>query len=213
MLRGLLLLLLLANALFYAWSRGWLGGGEDPQRDPDRISRQVSPDAVRVLNPAAASAALASTPACVEAGPFRALEAPAAEQALAARLPAGSWSRVSVERPGRWVVYVGRFPNREALERRREELAALQVPAQELRGLPEHEPGLTLSSHDSATAADAALETLAQRGVRGARVLTLAAPGTDVLLRIDRGSAELRSQALALQLPALGAGFSACGAR
>jgi hypothetical protein len=213
MLRGLLFLLLVANALFFAWSRGWLGGGVDAEREPDRIARQVTPDAVRVLNPAAAAAVLASTPACVEAGPFRAAEVQTAEQVLAARLPAGSWSRVIVERPGRWVVYVGRFPNREALERRRAELAALQIQADELRGLPEHEPGLTLGSHDSPAAAEAALEQITQRGVRGARVLTLAASGTDVLLRIERGSAELRSQALALQLPALGAGFSACAGR
>ena len=213
MLRALVLLLLAANGLFFAWSRGWLGDAGAGEREPERIARQVNPDAVRVLNPAAATAALARTPACVEAGPFRSAEVPAAEQALAARLPAGSWSRVSVERPGRWVVYVGRFPNREALERRRQDLAALRIAAEELHGLPEHEPGLTLSSHESPSAADAALEQLAQRGVRGARVLALASPGTDVLLRIDRGSAELRSQAMALQLPALGAGFSACAAR
>jgi hypothetical protein len=213
MLRALVLLLLVANGLFFAWSRGWLGDAGPGGREPERMARQVNPDAVRVLNPSAATAALASTPGCVEAGPFRSAEAPAAEQALATRLPAGSWTRVSIERPGRWVVYVGRFPNREALERRRQDLAAVRITAEELQGLPEHEPGLTLGSHDSAAAAEAALEQLAQRGVRGARVLPLAAPGTDVLLRIDRGSTELRSQALALQVPALGAGFSACAAR
>ena len=57
------------------------------------------------------------------------------------------------------------------------------------------------------------LERMAQRGVRNARVLTLATAANDVLLRIERGGPELRAQALALRLPALGTGFSACAGR
>jgi hypothetical protein len=214
MLRWLVLLLVVANGLFFAWSRGWIGDGPvDDAREPARMARQIRPDAVRLLTAPAAAAALAATPACVEAGPFRTAEASAAEQALASLLPAGSWSRVPVERPGRWIVYMGRFPNREALESRRDELSRLDVAADVVRGQPEHEPGLALSSHDSLAAAEASLGRLAERGVRSARVLTLATPGSDVLLRIDRGSPVVRAQALTLQAPALGAGFSACSGR
>jgi hypothetical protein len=63
MLRALVLLLLVANGLFFAWSRGWLGDAGPGGREPERMARQVNPDAVRVLNPSAATAALASTPA------------------------------------------------------------------------------------------------------------------------------------------------------
>jgi hypothetical protein len=214
MLRWAVLLLVAANGLFFAWSRGWIGDAAgEAAREPARLERQIRPDAVRVLSAPAAAAALAATPACVEAGPFRAAEVGAAEQALGAQLPAGSWSRVPVERPGRWIVYLGRFPNREAMEARRQELAGLRVDAEPLQGQPEHEPGLVLSSHESAAAAEAGLERMAQRGVRNARVLTLATAANDMLLRIERGGPELRAQALALQLPALGTGFSACAGR
>jgi hypothetical protein len=213
MLRWAVLLLVVANGLFFAWSRGWLGDppGNDA-REPERVARQIRPEAVRVLA-APAAAALAATPSCVEAGPFRAAEAAAAEQVVASMLPAGSWSRVPVERPGRWIVYMGRFPNAEALATRRAELAGQRIDAEALQGQPEHEPGLLLSAHDSGAAAEAALERLTQRGVRGARVLMLAAPANEVLLRVERGGAELRAQALAARAPALGTGFSACAAR
>jgi hypothetical protein len=213
MLRALVLVLVLANVVFFAWARGWLGTSAHDEREPRRLEQQVRPGAVRVLAPRAATAALAATPACVEAGPFGAAEVAAAEQALAAALPPGAWTRVTRDRPGRWVVYMGRFPNVEGLERKRNELRQLQVNAAPLVGQPEYEPGLVLSSHGSRTAADEALDALVQRGVGGARVLTLATPATQVLLRIERGDPELRARALALQAPALGAGFSACAGR
>jgi hypothetical protein len=60
MLRALLLLLLLANAAFFVWSQGGFGnaggaaaGGE---HEPDRLARQVNPEAVQLLSsPVAAS--------------------------------------------------------------------------------------------------------------------------------------------------------------
>jgi hypothetical protein len=213
MLRALVLLLAVANGAFFAWTRGWLGGPPNDQREPQRLMQQVRPDAVRVLAPRAASAALATAPSCVEAGPFGAAEVGPAEQALATALPAGAWTRIVRDRPGRWIVYMGRFPTADALERKRDELRRLQLDAAPLAGQPEYEPGLVLSSHDSRAAADEALGALVQREVRTARVVTLATPATEVLLRVERGDAELRARALALQAPALGAGFSPCGAR
>lgn len=63
-LRWVVLALVLANVLFFAWSRGWLGPvlGYSPsgERDPARHSLQVQPEIVRVLSPEAAQAALAA---------------------------------------------------------------------------------------------------------------------------------------------------------
>src|SRR4051794_13602548 len=110
MLRFLVALLLAANAIFFAWSRGWLGAdsGAMAEREPARLQRQVRPDGGRVLPPQAASAALAAAdaeraPRCVEAGPFAPGDIGAAEQAMAA-LPPSTWARVPVNQPGRWIV-------------------------------------------------------------------------------------------------------------
>ena len=60
----IVLLLVLANGLMFAWHQGLLGywGGALPgqqEREPERIKRQVNPELVKVLPPAAASTALA----------------------------------------------------------------------------------------------------------------------------------------------------------
>ncbi len=100
MLRALLLLLVLANVGIFAWSRGWLEpmwvSPDHADREPARLSRQVRPEAVRVLPAAseAASRAQAQAPRCVEIGPFGLVDAAAAEAVLeAGGLQPGSWER------------------------------------------------------------------------------------------------------------------------
>ncbi len=76
MLRTVLVVLLLVNALFFGWTRGWFGAAWPPpgesQREPERIAAQVRPDRMVLLNADAARAALRAPPApataAVEAG-------------------------------------------------------------------------------------------------------------------------------------------------
>ena len=53
MLRALVVLLLLANALVLAWSfgalDGLLGRRPDADREPERLQRQVNPELVKLL--------------------------------------------------------------------------------------------------------------------------------------------------------------------
>jgi hypothetical protein len=114
-MRYVVLLLIVANVLLFAWNRGWIGGGatvSDSAREPERLARQIAADRVQVVadvagaaaEPAATSAsavpasasAAASEPlaaACLEAGPFDAASLEAAERSLGA-LPLGTWQRV-----------------------------------------------------------------------------------------------------------------------
>jgi hypothetical protein len=109
-LRALVLALLLANLGWFAWTRGWLPDGWLPpagdaaQREPQRLDRQVRPDAV-ALSPytAAPASAPASAPAatasddriCVQAGPLRAEDWPGLTAALArAGIAPDAWQRV-----------------------------------------------------------------------------------------------------------------------
>lgn len=228
MLRVVVLLLLLANLLFFAFTHGWLEGvaGLRPhaEREPDRLTRQVNADKVVVLPPGAASAAAARAPepapsapqrsACLEAGPFAtgaSVSAVAALQALQPPLPAGSWVDVTLERPGRWMVYMGRYPNREALAKKEDELRRTRVSFEEVTEPAEWTMGLSLGRYDDRAAAERALEQASQRGVRSARVVELAAPATLHMLRAENADAALAERLSALRSPVLGRGFVACG--
>ena len=228
MLRTVVLLLVLANALFFAWTQGWLegvtGSKPHPEREPERLTRQINADRIVVLPPGAASAAASRAPeapasappqrgACLEAGPFAtgaSVSAVAALQALQPPLPPGSWQDVVVERPGSWMLYMGRYPDREALAKKIDELKRTRVSFQEVNEPAEYALGLSLGRFDERAAADRALEQLGQRGVRSARVVELAAPATQHLLRADHADAALAERLSALRAPALGRGFVAC---
>ena len=217
MLRAFVLLLLVANLVFYAFTQGWLdgviGARANGDREPERLEHQVRPQWVKVLTPQAladAASAAAARLQCLEAGPFDTAELPAAQAALSAALPAGSWVDVKRDAPSAWIVYMGKYTNRDAQKKKEDELARTHVAFEELSGAPELEPDLSLGRFDDRTAADAALARLTQRGVRSAKVVELAKPAPRHMLRVDKADADLAARVAGLRADALGAGFSAC---
>lgn len=234
MLRILAIVLLVGNALllaaqFGAFDRLAAAGGIQPQqREPERLQRQLNPQGMRILPPQAASAALASAAAsaaqaaaaassaralaCLEAGPFAAAEAEAAERTLRdAGLAAGSWQALTSDDSGAYLVYMGRFADHEALQRKLDELKRLKIDAEELHGAASLQPGLSLGRHDERGAADAALARLSQRGVRTARVVTLRPAQHQTTLRIAAADAATRARLAGLTMPS-GPGFVDCAA-
>ena len=102
MLRALLVLLLTANVLVFAWTRGWLAptlqAPLHADREPGRLAAQIQPERVAVLPQGAASSAVAAARAsarlCLESGPLADTTVAAAEAALVqAGLAPGSWVR------------------------------------------------------------------------------------------------------------------------
>jgi hypothetical protein len=218
MARALLVLLLLANAAWFAWTQGWLAGwiSASPlgERDPGRLAQQVEPDSVVVLAPAAASAVTAAVDpalACLEAGPFDDAQIEAAEAALATLVPAGNWARVRTTVPGAWMVYMGKYLDEETFARKQGELRRLRVEFERVTAPAEFVPGLALGRYESREAADEALAALAPRGVRTARVIELVAPRASYALRVEGAEPSLARQVLGLKSEALGKGFATCG--
>jgi hypothetical protein len=225
MLRRLALLLVLVNLAYFAWGQGWLEGltglRPDTDREPHRLARQVKPESVMLLPPsgvepgaaapAASVAAASAAPICLEAGPFATGASITAASTVQAALPAGSWNEVKIERPGSWIVYIGRFPTREALAKKEEELKRTRVSYEEVSTPLELSYGFSLGRFDQRAAADSALEQMTQRGIRTARVVELAAPVTQHMLRIEKADKALADKALALRSETLGRGFQPCG--
>ncbi|MEO8311935.1 MAG: hypothetical protein ABI520_12235 [Caldimonas sp.] len=103
MLRALLAAMIVANLLFFAFSRGsldgFLGLRALGDREPERLANQVRPQTIRLLPMATPASAPADPGAsCYETPTFTAAEAGAVETALAGNLPAGAWSDVRGER-------------------------------------------------------------------------------------------------------------------
>lgn len=253
MLRALVLLLVLANLAVLAWNQGWLasvvGRPGDTDREPERVARQVHPEAVTVLRdqdarsaladaerqaraataaasataPAASApvsapasapasavaetappmAAAASTPAstpssatapstvtvatCLQAGPLTPAELAATDRSLRAlQMPALRWVPVRTEKGGLFIVYMGRYADRDSLQRKQEELRRLGVPFAAVADAPTLMPGLELGRYRDRTEANAALAQAAQRGVKSARVAMLVAPELLTHLRAER---------------------------
>jgi hypothetical protein len=207
-LRAFVVLLFLANLGFFAWTQGWLDAVVGPapraEREPERLARQLQPQRVRIVPPSEAASAMsllarADTLVCLEVGPLTPAEADAAESLLQAALPAGRWERRNTEQPGEWIIYVGRFTAADAQNKKSDELRRMQIAFDEIKTPPDLAPGLSLGRFDNRGAANAALDKMTQRGVRSARVITLAEPATVVTVRVDRVD-----RALAAELYGLG---------
>lgn len=220
-LRHLVVLLLLANLALWSWSAGWLrelGLAPQAQAEPERLERQVLPQALtigpstpapdapsraarRAANPAPAPtpvpasapapAPATAQPACLQAGPFDAAQAEALRSAAAA-WPAGSWRLEGSQLPGRWMAYLGPLADADAVAGRRAQLRDLGVDVD--RPGAALEPGLSLGRFATREAADRALAELGRKGVQGARVVQ-ERPDTAVqVLRLPRVDAELRAR-------------------
>lgn len=219
MLKIAALVLLVANALLLAaqwgvFDRLTVGDAAQSQREPERLARQVRTDAVQILSPLAASAALgasaaqsaaaarsAAAVACLETGPLGPADADAAERSLRdAGLATGSWVVQKTDDRGDFMVYMGRFADRDVLQGKQEQLMRLKVESEDARSTPEWQPGLNLGRFDNKPAADAALAQLVQRGVRTARVITLRPAQAQTVLRLPAADAALRARLVGLRL-------------
>ncbi len=224
MLRAFVVVLLIANLAFFGWSQGWLDGivgvRANGDREPERLAQQVKPDSIVILGDAASSAAAsgaARTPvaaaagaSCLEAGPYTAAEAAAAEAALQGIAPAGSWNDLRSDKPGTWLVYMGSYPDREAMLRKEEEIGRGRAELEEIAVPGEGPFGLALGRFSDRADAERALAQLQQRGIRTARVVQLDAPAVTHRFRFEGADAALAARLAAAKNEAFGKGFAAC---
>lgn len=168
------------------------------------------PPAAAGPSPVAAIGASSGT-VCLEAGPFASADVPRLEAVLRDALPTGTWTLAPRDRPSQWIAYVGKFNDREALRARSDELRDLNVRFEELRGMPDLEPGISLGRFDREADARDELRRLAQRGVRDARVVPAAvAANATYRLRIEQADGLLMAMTLRLKDKLLGKSLGLC---
>ncbi|MGF6210275.1 SPOR domain-containing protein [Comamonas sp. 4034] len=240
MIRFAIVLLLLANAGYYAFSHGMLrslGWAPENPAEPERLQQQVNPEALRIMtreemeqaqkqvqsaapaaeapvNPASEATGkpaaepdkstdkLAEKPAekpekpekreCLVAGSFDAKQVEALRLQLV-KLPEGSWKLDSTTSAGRWMVYVGKFSSQDALDKRREELRALDISTDRAR-LASLEPGISLGRFSTEEAAERHLAAMGKKGVSGAKVVVDRPETINYTLRLPRVDAATKKR-------------------
>lgn len=211
MLRLLVLLLVLLNAAYFAWSQGMLrayGWAPAEQREPQRLTQQIRPEAVHILSTEEvrrmeqAAQTPPKPPECLQAGVFDEAQTETLRKALEGALPAGAWALETTVEPARWIVYLGKFQSNAALEKRRAELLKLKLKPQPLEKA-ELEPGLSLGRFETQAQAQAELKNVQRRGVRTARVVQEKPELRQSQLRIPAVDDALKPKLEALK-PALG---------
>ena len=261
MLGRLVVLLIVANLAWAAWSQDWLrpiGLAAGPQSEPERLTRQLHPESVRVQSltgaaaelprvpasapaPAPAPAALPALPdqptlpeqpaasalppastvaaaepaaqspaqpasaalkgVCLQAGPFDDKQIDAVRRAAAA-LPASAWRVEQMALPSRWMVYIGKLADADAVRAKRAELHGLGVDTD--RPSAAWEPGLSLGRFSNEESAQRALTDLGRKGVHTARVVQERRDSSTWLLRLPEADPALRQQARTSLRGALG---------
>jgi hypothetical protein len=243
MLKWLVMVLLVANLAFFAWTQGWLdsvvGARALGDREPGRLAQQIKPESVVVLTPKAVAAATSAAAAassgattgfstvagstCLETGPFSSPELTAAEAALTGLLPAGAWSRVAVDVPGIWVVYMGPYRSADMRSKKEAEVRRRGLKFEAFKLPPELSteqrkvlgsqltPGISLGRYASLNAADAALADFAVSGIQSARVVEVLKPYSAQRLRVNNAEPALAARLTGLTGNAsLGKPFAAC---
>lgn len=167
----------------------------DPTPGDAPTNGQPLPDAAPTspLAEPAPATVVADAGTCLQASGLDEAQAAAVRQALAA-WPPGSWQLDDAVTPERWMVYIGRLADEDALTRKRAELRGLKVDVD--RPGSTWEPGLSLGRYGSEQAAQRALQQLAGQGVRGARVLRERATQTRSTLRLPAPAAGAQRPAL-----------------
>lgn len=218
MLRLLVLTLILANGMYFAWTHGLFrayGFAPVQQSEPQRMAQQIRPEALRIL-PSSEAKRLEETAQadkapkeCLTAGPFNDSQALVLRRALETGLEAGSWQIETTVVPERWIVYMGKFADVAALARKRTELAGKNLQMEALHNA-DLEPGLSLGGFTTQDAATQALERLNARGVRTARVVLEQSESTVNQFTLPAASAAFKQQLEAIKPALAGKALRVC---
>jgi hypothetical protein len=132
------------------------------------------------------------------------------EAALKAAVPPAAWSDVADERPGVWMLFMGRFADNETRQRKEGELSRRHAPFEEIEAPAEFARGISLGRFTSKADADRGLADLNRVGVHTARIVVFTAPASLRTFRFDKADqamiAKVKGLGLAMPLVPCAAG-------
>lgn len=167
-MRALFFLLILGNLIFFAWTEGYLGTA-DAGREPQRQLQQLQPEKLRVVR-ADQSAATTKTASgtCRKVGSLTLAEA----EALKTAMEAAQWDvrLIAIKEPGEHLVVIPDLASKALADKKAGELRLLGVEGFTDVALADGRHEIVLGRFDSVAAASGALQALAAKNVKSARV-------------------------------------------
>ena len=214
MLRVLVLALLLANAAYFAWGQGLLAAYDFAparQSEPERLAQQIRPEAMQLITagPVPPSANAPASAQCLQVGVFTEQQAHALRPRLQGSLPAGSWSFESSGESVRWIIYMGKYISKDAMNRKRLKLQQLGLTFEPPLS-PMLNPGLSLGNFSSKAEAENALAQMNQRGIRSAKVVLERPELPSLWLKLPAADASMRTRLDTLKPQFAGKAVQAC---
>lgn len=217
MLRLVVLVLMLLNLGYLAWGQGWLlpyGLGPVSQREPQRLARQIRPEAIQILKTEevgqlAAPEGQTGRLECLQSELMNAVQVDKLRPLLQGALPAQAWTLEELMTPERWIVYMGKFENSVELEKKRAELTRLGIAGEAPRN-PALAPGIALGAFDLEGQAQASMKTWVERGVRTARVVQDLPAQQRFRLRLPVVDEAVRAKLAVIQTGLPGQGLQPC---
>ena len=180
-MRALVLLLILVNLLFLAWTQGYLGESSNP--DSLRVQQQLLADQIRVVSRDEPPAATVKTESAAKAVETKALstcivlrDLPIAEivrfeSLLAEKWPAFKVQRTKVTGSASYWVNIPPLASKQEADNKAAELKKLGIP--EFYVVQENGPNnraISLGLFSRREAATSSLEMLRAKGVKSARI-------------------------------------------
>lgn len=210
-MRALFLVLLLANAAFFAWVRYY--SPAEGSSDPAPLTRQIEPEKLKIVGPGEPVSSAAPRPtavpaaitgsastgagagACVEWGSFTAAEAARAEKAIE---PLVLGTRLLIRRTDEgagWWVFIPPQESRQGALKKTAELKALGIG--DYFVVQDQSPlrwAISLGVFRTEEAAQGHLEAVRARGVRTAQIGMRDTPTSRIWLKIKGVDAPLQAR-------------------
>jgi hypothetical protein len=185
-------LLLLINLLLFAWAQGTLGP-QEAGREPERLSRQITPEKLRILSDSAPTEAVKDKPsvACKRIEGLSVEEAKSLTDAVHVR---GGWETQTLPLAGapmHWVAIID-LPSSALAEKKKTELRLFGVTESEI--VPGPVTGsfaVSLGQFREPQRAQAFLQGLIAKGVRSAKVVQRDMPSDQFVVELRAPAEQL----------------------
>ena len=214
-MRALFLLLVLANLVFFAWTR-YLSPG-DPATDAQPFMRQVEPERLRVISAGeifARAQTGAALIACIEWGAIPGTASARAWRALESLALGARLSERKAEEAASWWVYMPPQGSRQGAQRKAAELKALGEDDYEIVEDDERNRwSISLGLYGSEEQARARLGALREKGVRSAVLRPREPQSENTWLEVRGVDAALHARLRAIAREFAGTELRECSAR